>query len=193
MKKMSFPALSFVLTVLLTALLTAEGMALPSQIILIRHAEKLDQTNRLDIRGEQRAAALAIMIAETKSLLTYGPPVAIYAMAAPNGESSMRSIDTVRPLANRLKLTVIDTFQSDDFKNMIEEIKKNPIYHGRNIVICWENKNIPEIARKFGALATPFKWNNDVYDRIWLINFSETGRASFQNMPQRLLFGDSAT
>lgn len=167
--------------------------AMPSQIILLRHAEKLDQTNTLNIRGQIRAAALAPYLDETESLLTFGPPVAIYAMGAPTGESSLRAIQTVTPLAERLKLTVNETFAPDNFKKMVEDIKKNPAYHGKNIVICWEHNNLAEIARAFGALLSPSRWNSDVYDRLWVITFSSSGKATLQNLPQRLLFGDSAT
>lgn len=165
--------------------------AMPSQILILRHAEKLENGNTLSTRGQERAAALAPYLAETNSFLTYGSPVAIYAMAAPNGDSSLGPIETVTPLANRLKLTLIDTYERDNYKKMAEEIKKNPAYHGKNIVICWEHAVIPELARAFGALQTPSKWTSDIYDRIWLITFAASGKATFQHIPQRLLYSDS--
>lgn len=185
---MKFLILSLALLIL-PATATLHG--LPSQIILLRHAEKMDQSNSLTTKGKERAAALAPYLTETNTFLTYGLPVAIYAMAAPSGESSMRAIETMTPLATRLKLTLIDSFDRDSYKKMVEDIKKNPAYHGKNIVICWDSALIPDIARAFAALQTPSRWTNEIYDRVWLITFSAGGKAAFQNIPQRLLFGDT--
>lgn len=175
----------------LSFLTMASLEAMPAQVIVLRHAEKANQGNSLSLKGRERAAALAPYLSETESLLKYGPPVAIYAVAASAGDSPLWSIETVRPLAEKLKLPLIDKYGRDNYKFMVEEIKNNPAYHAKTIVICWEHLVIPEIARAFAALQTPNRWTSEVYDRLWIITFSTTGRANFQNLPQRLLYGDT--
>jgi hypothetical protein len=41
-------------------------------------------------------------------------------------------------------------------------------------------------------LQTPAKWPGEVFDRTWVITFEPSGRALFQNLPQRLMYGDAA-
>ena len=165
--------------------------ALPAQVILIRHAEKPEQGNVLSTKGRERAAALAPYFAETDYLTTHGTPAAIYAMSAPKGDSSLRAIETVTPLADQLKITIKDSIERDNYRKMVEEIKSSPTYHGKTILICWEHKLIPEIARAFGALQTPGRWPPSVYDRTWVISFDSSGKPTFQNHAQRLMYGDS--
>lgn len=165
--------------------------ALPAQVIIIRHAEKLDQGNQLSTKGKERAAAFAPYFTETDYLTTFGTPAAIYAMAAPKGDSSLRPIQTVTPLANLLKMTIKDSTERDNYRKMVDEIKSSPTYHGKTILICWEHKLIPEIARAFGALQTPGRWPPNIYDRTWVISFDSSGKPTFQNHAQRLMYGDS--
>lgn len=165
---------------------------LPAQVMIIRHAEKPSGGDSLSIKGKERAAALAPYFTETAEFLTYGPPVDIYAMASSKEDSSQRPIETVQPLADALKLTIKNSYVINDYKKMVADIKANSLYTGKNVLICWEHKEIPEIARAFGALQTPARWQSEVFDRVWLITFGPTGRASFQNLPQKLMYGDSS-
>ena len=75
------------------------GFAQPAQVIIIRHAEKPDSGNGLSLKGMKRAAALVPYFLGTESLLKFGEPVAIYAQAQRHETSSIRPIETVRPLA----------------------------------------------------------------------------------------------
>ncbi len=172
--------------------------ALPAQVILIRHAEKATKidtgnSDMLSTKGKERAVALVPYFAETKEFTTNGAIVAIYATNPSKEYPSTRCIDTVTPLADKLKLTVSRNFVIDDYKKMVDEIKSNAEYKNKVVLICWEHNFIPEIARAFGALQSPSRWPTDTYDRSWSIIFSPTGKATLQNIPQKLLFGDSAT
>jgi len=165
--------------------------AMPAQICIIRNAEKSDQNNSLSLKGKERAAALVPFFMENENLITYGLPAAIYAMGAPTPESSHATFDTVAPLAEQLKLTINDKYEKFNYKKMVDEIKENTLYQGKTVIICWDNAYIPEITRGFSALQSPARWINDVYDKVWIITFTPTGKAIFQNIPQRLMFGDS--
>lgn len=181
----------FLLILALCATTNVSLNALPAQVIIIRHAEKPANGNSLSTKGRERAAALAPYFMETKELLTYGTPVAIYAMASSKDHPSKRPIETVTPLSEQLKIPLKTAYARNEYKKMAEEIKNAPEYAGNTVLVCWEHDVIPEMARAFGALQTPAKWQSDIFDRNWIITFSNTGRASFLNMPQQLLFGDT--
>jgi len=173
--------------------ITTDLKALPAQVIIIRHAEKpaTPEGDSLSTKGRERAAAMVPYFMETKELITNGTPFAIYATSPSKANTSRRSIETVTPLAEKLGLTLKSGFEFDDYKKMVDEIKNDASYHDKTVLICWEHSHIPEIARAFGALQTPGRWLNEVFDRDWVISFSKTGRATFQNIPQRLMYGDT--
>lgn len=177
---------------LLTLCMASSLSGMPSQIIIIRHAEKAAQGDGLSTKGRERAAALAPYFMERKEVLTFGAPAAIYAMGTSKEDTSKRPIETVTPLAEQLRLTINTSYTNETVKKMVDEIKNSPGYSGKMVLICWEHVNIPQIARAFSALQTPARWPDEVFDRNWVITYSLTGKANFQNMPQRLLFGDSA-
>lgn len=165
--------------------------AAPAEILIIRDAEKTTSGASLSTKGKERAAALVPFFMETQELLSSGMPVAIYAAGTSATEPFSYAIETVRPLADKLNLTIKINYIKSDFKKMVDEIKNDSTYNGKTVLICWDKDTIPDIARAFGALQTPSKWPHDSYDRVWVIKFSSTGKPNAQNLPQRLLFGDS--
>lgn len=85
---------------------TINAIATPAQIIIIRHGEKPVNSNELNLKGQERAAALAPYFLTTKALVQYGPSVAIYAQQ-PNGDDpSLRPLQTCLPTATALHLQV---------------------------------------------------------------------------------------
>jgi hypothetical protein len=171
-------------------------LAGPAQVIIIRHAEKpADEAdpdgNKLSLKGRERAAALVPYFLGTPDVLEYKTPVAIYAQGLKKQSSSHRPVDTVKGLAAALKLEVIDKYLHDDYPQMATDILANRAYDGRMVLICWEHKVIPDIARKFGAHGAPEKWHGHVYDRTWIITFKPDGKPGFDDLPQRLMFGDT--
>lgn len=165
--------------------------ALPAQVILIRHAEKSHQGNSLSLKGRERAAALAPYFMEDPDVTVYGPPAAIYAQAADKPDSSLRPIETVTPLAQTLKLAIKNQFGKDDLAKMVEEIKTDPSYYGKMVLISWEHSSLPELARALGATQSPARWNGDTYDRVWIIGFHPGSKVSFRNVSQKLMYRDS--
>lgn len=165
----------------------------PSQVLIIRHAEKPTSGDSLSLQGRERAAALVPYFKETRELLTYGTPVAIYATASSKANPSQRPIETVKVLAEALKVNLITSYERDAYKKMVDDIMNNPTYHGKMVLICWEHSSIPELARAFKALQTPSKWQDNIFDRVWVINIATNGKVIFQNLPQKLMFGDSAS
>jgi hypothetical protein len=164
----------------------------PAQVILIRHAEKPPEGHDLSLQGRERAAALAPFFLEAPEVLTYKAPAAIYAQAVNQEARSRRPIETVTPLAKALKLDLITRYGHSDYPRMAKDILANPDYKGKMVLICWEHKVIPDMARELGVKDAPAKWPGEAFDRLWVITYKADGPPTFRDLPQRLLFGDSS-
>lgn len=180
-----------VLAALLVLLPAAPAAAGPAQIVLIRHGEKPPEGNGLDVPGQERAAAYVAYFQIRPEMLQFGKPVAIYAQGAKSAEKSQRPVQTVKPLADALKLPVIDKYTREEFAKMVQEIQNNRAYDGKMVLICWEHHVILNIAKAFGARDLPERWHGHVFDRSWVLTFASDGSVGFRNLPQRLMFGDS--
>ena len=180
-----------ILVCLLTIGCAAPTVGKPARVIIIRHAEKPDEGNELSLKGRERAAALVPYFLETPEFFKGMPLAAIYAQGPRKEGSSVRSMQTVKGLADALKLTIIDKYTRDDFPEMFAEIRKNPAYEGKTVLICWEHKVIPDIAKAFGADDAPDRWHGSAFDRTWIITFKADGKIDFKDRPQRLMYGDS--
>ncbi|PYS23759.1 MAG: hypothetical protein DMF72_08180 [Acidobacteria bacterium] len=190
----------------------------PSQVLIIRHGEKVgdpkkddDGGRHLSIRGSARAAALPSLFAGPLPQLSckfHAHPEGFVGeyrqiplkgaaprFSTPNhifatepSKHSKRPLETVLPLATALNLPVNDSVKDDD-----AGIKKmvNAVlteYPGQIVLICWHHGKIPEIAKALG-IAKPPKWDGKVFDRVWQITFLK-GKATLTDLPQELLYGD---
>ncbi|MDP1836701.1 MAG: hypothetical protein Q8K75_12350 [Chlamydiales bacterium] len=169
---------------------TSSLQAMPAQVIIIRHGEKPLKGNDLDTKGKERAAALAPFFLGTPLLQKFGLPVAVYAQRPSSEDPSMRPIQTATPIAEALGIKVNTTYQHLQFARMAQEIRTRPEFHGKVVLVAWEHHVIPELARKLGAKNAPKKWDGDVFDRLWVITY-DGSQVLFQDLPQRLLYGDS--
>jgi hypothetical protein len=97
----------------------------------------------------------------------------------------------VAPLAKSLELKINDDYANEDFARLARELFGNPRYAGKTVLICWHHGRIPALAASLKAAEAPRHWKDAVYDRVWQIDYSKTGKATFHNLPQQLLAGDS--
>ncbi len=186
---MKFRILSFAL---FSWMLTAGsfGFATPAQVIIIRHGEKIDDVNpNLSPRGKLRAKALVGFFSTNSDVLSFGPLVAIFA-TEPKAGGSLRSIQTVTPLAEKLGLAINHDFTKADTLSLVRSIMQNSTYQGRSVLISWVHDSIPNIAKTFGATSAPMTWDSKVFDRVWILRFSDN-KVAFKDIPQHLLPGDS--
>jgi hypothetical protein len=172
--------------------LSRPALAQPAEVIIIRHAEKPAVGNELTQQGRERAAALVTYFRETPEMLEFNVPVAIYVPLPKNQDSSIRSAQTVAPLASALHLTLNSTFHKDQVGEMAKEILSSDRYEGKMVLICWDHKMIPDIAKAIGVEDAPEKWHGESFDRTWVIKFQPGAKPIFRDLPQRLMFGDSA-
>jgi hypothetical protein len=159
--------------------------ATPAQVILIRHAEKSDDGESLSLRGRERSMALVPFFYGNPKVLSFGLPAVVYAAPLP------RTIQTVKPLADNTKISIVDKFSKSQIEPLVNEILTNPDYEGKMVLICWSHGDAPQIASLFGVKKLPKAWSRQTYDRMWVLNFDEEGKVQFKDLPQKLLYGDS--
>jgi len=178
----------------------APAFAAPAQVIIIRHAEKPASGSELSEQGFKRAEALVWFFRAEPAVTGYGAPAAIYAAAPKHEDSSVRSIQTVTPLARALNITINSAFTRGQAHKLAVSIMENPAYEGRMVLICWQHEAITNVVRELAEYNTPGQaaqgllpgpWPAGTFDRAWLLNFSNGRLVSFRDIPQRSLPGDS--
>ena len=174
-------------------LLTATVLAQPERIILLRHAEKpADEADiHLSERGRQRAAALADWATNSPAWKTNDRPAAIFACKPTAKAPSLRSIETVTPLAARLSLRVQTQFFPKNFAPFARQILDDPALNGQTVVICWTRDELPQLAEAFGVAPGSVVCKSKTFDRLWVVTFRDK-RAVVTRLPQKLLSGDAA-
>jgi hypothetical protein len=166
---------------LLLLFLPLSLLAVPAQVILIRNGETSADHMTLSLKGRERATALVPFFQGTPSVLFYGLPAAIFAP-----ESSR---ETVACLSDALGVPVTQTPRSSQL--LANELLTNPDYEGKMILVCCPQEQIVDLATKLGAKKAPKKWSKDAFDRLWTITFEDKEKIAFNDLPQKLLYGDS--
>lgn len=135
----------------------------PRRILLMRHAEKTGDPKDIHLSraGVVRAERLVQYIPET-----FGRPDFIFAAA--RSKRSIRSIETMQPLATSLGLQVDHGVEDKDFGMLIERLQSDPMFRGSTVVICWHHGKLPEIAAALGAPrgSYPDPWDDKVFNLV---------------------------
>jgi broad specificity phosphatase PhoE len=179
----------------------------PAQVLIIRHAEKPpdeDKSVHLSERGEKRARALHELFEASPGRPDPFPPPDFIFATHPS-EASRRPVETVTPLAGKLKLPINDTFRNhllepdsaggkDRKKGILDlsrELFSDKRYQGKTVLISWHHGTIPHLARALKAADAPRDWDHNTFDRVWQITYDDKGNTTFTDRPQRLLAGDA--
>jgi hypothetical protein len=185
---------------------TGADTTYPRHVLIIRHAEKTGDKEdvHLSRRGQDRAEALDRLFVTAPGRPDPFPrPDFIF--AACDHKDSHRPIETVTPLAKKLKLTVDTRFDNKlpapadkgdapkkaGMAELRDELFGTPKYAGKTVLVSWRHSTLPALAGTLKAGKVPEKWGDEVFDRVWQISYDETGAATFRDRPQRLLPGDS--
>ena len=171
-------------------LLSESVWALPARVLIIRHAEKpVEDSIDLSLKGFRRASALTQLFEIHPEYAKFGLPDFMFAARYVPGRSSMRSVQTLSPLSYSLGLDLNDEWTSEESKDLGNEIRRNPEYNNKVIMLAWKHSEITTITE---ALKAPCKssWASKVYDRIWIIDF-KNGEATCKDSPQSVLPDDS--
>lgn len=163
---------------------------MPSQVLLLRHAEKPETGHDLSKRGYERAHALVPFFTKNPELVPLQSIAAIYAQPPSKNYPSQRPVETITPLANALGLQVQQGYTREKYEGMCAEIKTNPAYNGKIVIICWSKDDLTNIAHELGAKNVT-DWPGSNFDRLGVITYSVEDGVLFHNLPQQLLYGDS--
>lgn len=160
---------------------TAVSVPGPERVLLMRHAEKTGKEDDIHLSetGAARAKRLASYIPET-----FGVPDFIFA-AAPS-RKSIRSIETMLPLAAALGKDVRHDIEDRDFAALVRQIFSDAAYDGAIVIICWHHRKMPDIARMLGAIdgSYPDPWPETLYDTIIDIAYAADGTPSSRRVRQ---------
>ena len=158
---------------------------MPTRIVLLRHAEKPDDDTcpDLSLKGQVRAAALAVYLPNR-----FGKPSKL--IAAKRSQESNRPALTLKPLSDALGLAIDTRYENTEFKSLAHELAVDPKYRDARIMICWHHGSIPQLAHVLGVHDVPDHWEDDVFDRIWLIEGFPSA-PTLTRIHQKLLYGDN--
>ncbi|OFZ29855.1 MAG: hypothetical protein A2622_10855 [Bdellovibrionales bacterium RIFCSPHIGHO2_01_FULL_40_29] len=159
---------------------------MPSQIILLRHAEEPSKAEGqfLSEKGFRRALALPSLFENKK-------PDILIALKPHKKNGSIRSIQTLQPLSQKLGIKLYSPFTRDEISELIQFLAHAPSVQGKKVVIAWQHLTLAEIAERLGASMAPRHWGGDIFDRYWVLDFENGQLVRFQNLPQKLLRSDS--
>ncbi|EME39468.1 hypothetical protein DOTSEDRAFT_139477 [Dothistroma septosporum NZE10] len=145
------------------ALLSVIALAVAEPTVyLIRHGEKpSDGGNGLSAQGMQRAQCLRNVFGASSDYNIE----AILTQDYKSDGSRQRPYDTVLPLSQDLGLTVDHSCDRDDTKCVKDKVKDLKDLDG-NILLCWEHKELTDIAEELGDDNAP-EYPSDRFDLIW--------------------------
>ena len=177
-----------------------------TKILLIRHAEKPAKDSvpfgvtlygdrskeSLEVRGWQRAGALTHLLAPPDGRFQHAAlakPQFLYASKPVKRRGSRRPMETLIPLAEKLRIEINAEYRRSEFESMLDDA----FSHKGVVLICWQREYIPEIASYIlnSDRIAPAEWPEDRFDMFWVFDLeSSTGKYKFKQVPQRLLSDD---
>ena len=110
---------------------------------------------------------------------------------APNIEKE-KSSDTPKVLPDTPPFEIESGVGNKDYSVLAAKVLAGATdYGGKTVLICWHHENIPELAQGLRAANAPANWMDEVFDRIWVLEYESSGEVYFQDLAQDLLQGDS--
>ncbi len=181
---------------------------LPSDIFLIRHAEKpsksfrgIDAAGRrsprsLTVKGWQRAGALVAALApfhghvQVPGLVT---PGFLFASSSRITDSkrnkSSRELETLGPLAHRLNLDINLDYDVNQESQAIAAALRCPA----PVLLCWDHHRMAQLARYIpGSHQVPRNWPSERFDLVYAFHRAPNEATyTFSQIALTLLGGDS--
>jgi len=153
--KLLFVLLSFLLGT------PVQGQTQENTIIyLVRHAEKVDNSNdaALSLAGRKRATLLSKVLSDTK-------------IEHIHSTNFQRTRDTVEPLASLLDIDV-QLYNPEYLESFSDKILETPGVH----LVSGHSNTTPELVRLLGGQSSPI--DDDEYDRLYIIIRSQDQRGT---------------
>jgi hypothetical protein len=142
-----------------------DGVSSQLKVVIIRHAEKPDSGDNLSCQGQNRALQLPNVLMQKFKKIKQ-----IYVPALNLGKATthVRMLQTATPLAIKYNLAINSQYGADDYDKVTSEILKKK----GTILMVWEHSAIHSLVKAFGVKHPP-EWQDDDFDSIWEITFSE--------------------
>ncbi len=168
------------LILILNLMMLAPASAVPREIILIRHADKLNQSDPgpfLSPRGVARADLFSKYY-----LSAYREPDFIITTAQTH--YSYRELQTVIPLVTRISILhpqgsrpvlLSDRYKHEKklrgLKKLSDDLLNDNRFSGKTILICWHHAEIPQLLNALGATPYQPQLADEDYDTVYHILF----------------------
>ncbi len=141
------------------------GDPAPTKIIVVRHAETGDGSG-LSEKGERRAALLADLLRSTQV-------DGIYACTGAHTNG------TLTPLAANKGIRLANYDPSDIRKSLYDIYVANA---GKTIVICGDDKTVPEILNLLTGSTGYRKLGKKEYDKVYILTTRQLGKGDVQEV-----------
>lgn len=177
------PAVKLVTAAFMVMIAMSSARAAPREIIIIRHADKLDQTETgptLSAQGIMRSIKFSFYFLDK-----FGEPDFIVAAddQKDNGkEIAIRSIQTVAPLANIMQarypnkdFPIIHPYPSDSYQELANYLMNNEKFDGKLVLICWSHQRIAKLAMALGVTQPLPAWPKLDYDTVYKLDYDRVG------------------
>ena len=144
-------------------------------ILVIRHAEKPLEGNGLTPTGVQHALAYVHYF---QAYTIGGERVRFDDLfAARDSKNSMRPRLTLEPLSHALRMPLQTQYKQDDYTDLVAGLKA--LGPGKQILICWHHKRIPDLLSELGAnpdlLLPNGAWPDDQYSWVIQLRYDKYG------------------
>lgn len=153
----------------------------PSEIIIIRHGDKLEQEHpgpTLDVIGEIRAINFAFYY-----INKFAVPDFIFASNPKKNSSSIREIQTIAPLVNMLQLKypnsdipIMHPYSSSDYESLAKYLLQDQSFNNKRVLIAWSHGKIPKLAKQLGIEDKLEKWSPEDYDSVYVLHYHHSGK-----------------
>jgi hypothetical protein len=168
--------LCFLFSVFVMVLNIGLANAAPSQVVIIRHADKWPDSpgNILNPTGYLRAVKFAEYYLSTFKEV----PDFLFAAGVPNNTKSLRPIQTLTPLAGHREIIkkgveINHTYTGGQEQQLVNAIMSGKEYDNKNLVICWPHQHIFKILTYFAGSKQNIVWPNTDYDTVYVLNFKD--------------------
>ena len=158
--------------------------AVPREIIIIRHADKLPDvagpflSPKGQVRAQQFVSYYVHHFPEPDFIFASKPANSLH----PDESDSVRPLQTVAPLANQLtflhKKAVIVHFPyfQNQYPLLAKALLHQKKYNQKIILICWQHGRINFLAQDLGVeRSLPF-WDNNNYDQVYILKYGHKGK-----------------
>jgi hypothetical protein len=150
-----------------------------ASVVIVRHCEKASIREHCSYIGYERAVFLATLFGNKKE--RWPTPSYLYA-ENPSWrnnpkKNNFREIETLLPLADKVKVTIDSTFSTISTSGLAKELLgklSSGEMCGKVAVVSWKHTGIAALANKLGCgpnQGCPFDYPGASFDQAWTIRF----------------------